>query len=84
VEVPIVPYEYLFHPPSSVRLGHPLNEGLRGYYRDNLPQVQWVTGYGLKTLDTIDFLQRQMAGEPYTTYQEMAPPLQAEEEGLPT
>jgi hypothetical protein len=32
-----------------------------------------------KTLDTISSLQRQTAGEPYTLYLEMAPPLQAEE-----
>jgi hypothetical protein len=34
-----------------------------------------------KILDTISFLQLQTAGEPYTPYQKMAPPLQAEEEG---
>jgi hypothetical protein len=32
-----------------------------------------------KILDTIGSLQRQMAGEPYTPYQETTPPLQAEE-----
>jgi hypothetical protein len=37
-----------------------------------------------KTLNTISSLQWQTAEEPYTPYQEMAPPLQAEEEGPPT
>jgi hypothetical protein len=32
-------------------------------------------------MDMISYLQRQMVGEPYTLYQEMAPPLQAEEGG---
>jgi hypothetical protein len=35
-------------------------------------------------LNTTSFLQRQISGEPYTLYQEMAPPLQAKEEGPPT
>jgi hypothetical protein len=39
---------------------------------------------GRKILDTISSLQRQMAGEPYTSCQKMAPPLQIEEEGSPT
>jgi hypothetical protein len=34
-----------------------------------------------KILDTIGSLQQQTAGEPYTPYQEAAPPLQAEEGG---
>jgi hypothetical protein len=37
-----------------------------------------------KILDTIDSLQWQTAGEPYTPYKKMAPALQAEEEGPPT
>jgi hypothetical protein len=37
-----------------------------------------------KILDTIGSLQRQTAGEQYTPYQEIAPPLQAEYEGTPT
>jgi hypothetical protein len=37
-----------------------------------------------KILDTISSLQWQMTGEPYTLYHEMAPPLQAKEEGQPT
>jgi hypothetical protein len=44
-----------------------------GYCR---PQVM-----AQKTLAMIGSLQRQIAGEPYTLYQEMSPPLQAEEEG---
>jgi hypothetical protein len=35
----------------------------------------------LKILTTIGSLQRQTSREPYTTYHEMAPPLQAKEEG---
>jgi hypothetical protein len=35
----------------------------------------------LKILDTIGSLQQQTAGEPYTPYQEAAPPLQAKEGG---
>jgi hypothetical protein len=31
--------------------GHPLNGGLGGYYRGNLPWVPWVTGYDPKLLD---------------------------------
>jgi hypothetical protein len=38
-------------------------------------------GTGPKILDMIDFLQRQTAREPYTPYQETAPPLQDEEGG---
>jgi hypothetical protein len=44
-----------------------------------------TTGHQLwpKILDTIDSLQHQMAEEPYTPYQKMAPLLQAEELGPP-
>jgi hypothetical protein len=52
--------------------------------KGNLPRVPWATGYDPKTLDMIGSLQWQTAGEPYTPYQEIAPPLQAEEEGPPT
>jgi hypothetical protein len=41
-------------------------------------------GYGPKNMDTISFLQQQVAGEPYTPYQGIAPPLQAKEEWPPT
>jgi hypothetical protein len=37
-----------------------------------------------KTMDMIGSLQWKTAGEPYTLYQEMAPPVQAEEEGPPS
>jgi hypothetical protein len=60
---------------------HLLNGGLGGYYQGNLPRVPWATGYGPKIVDTISSLQWQRAREPYTPYQEMAPPLQAKEEG---
>jgi hypothetical protein len=63
--------------------GHPLNGGLRGYYRGRYPGYHGppVT---TKILVTIGSLQRQMAGEPYTPYQEMPPPFQAKEQGPPT
>jgi hypothetical protein len=32
-------------------------------------------------MDTIGYLQQQTVGKPYTPYQKMAPPLQAEEGG---
>jgi hypothetical protein len=54
-----------------------------GYCQGNLPWVSRATGYSPKNLDTIDSLQWQMAGEPNTLYQEMTPPLQAEEMGPP-
>jgi hypothetical protein len=38
--------------------------------RGNLFHVSWITGYGLKLLDTIGSLQRYMAGELYTPCQE--------------
>jgi hypothetical protein len=63
---------------------HQLNGGLGGYYRGNVPRVPWAAGHGPKILDTIGSLQRQLAREPYTPYQGMSPPLQAEEEGPPT
>jgi hypothetical protein len=71
VEVPTVPYEYLFQSPSSDRWG-------------NLPRVPRVAGYSPKALDTIGSLQLQMTGELSTPYQEMTPPLQAEEMGQQT
>jgi hypothetical protein len=45
-----------------------------------------TTGHRLRTkvLDTIGSLQWQMAGEPYTPYQEMTSPLQAKGEGSAT
>jgi hypothetical protein len=64
--------------------GHPLNEGIGGYYRGKLPWVPWATGYGPKLLDTAGSLQWHMAGGPYTLYQEVALPLRAKEMGLPT
>jgi hypothetical protein len=64
--------------------GHPLNRGLRGYYQSNLPWVPQAAGYGPKLLDPISSLQRHMAGEPYTPYEETTPPLQVEEVGSPT
>jgi hypothetical protein len=48
--------------------GDPLNGGLGGYCRGNLPKVPWVTGYGPKMLDTTGSLQWQMAREPNTLY----------------
>jgi hypothetical protein len=51
---------------------------------DNLPWVPCDIGYGPKLLSTVGSLQRQMAGEPYTPYQETTPSLQAEEMGPPT
>jgi hypothetical protein len=63
---------------------HSLNGGLRGYCQGNLPRVPWAAGYGLKILDTIGSLQWHTAGEPYTSYQKIAPSFQAEEEGPPT
>jgi hypothetical protein len=29
--------------------GHPLNEGLGGYYRGNIPRILWATGNGPKS-----------------------------------
>jgi hypothetical protein len=63
---------------------HPLNGGLGGNRRGNLPRVPWAAGYGPKILDTISSLQRQTAGKPNTPYQEMTPSLQAEEMVPPT
>jgi hypothetical protein len=48
------------------------------------PRVPWAAGYGLKSIYTIDSLQRQTAGEPNTPYHETTPSLQAEEMGPPT
>jgi hypothetical protein len=64
--------------------GHPLDGGLRGYCRGNLPWVPRAASYVPKLLDTIDSLQWHMAKEPYTPYLETTPPLQAEEVGTPT
>jgi hypothetical protein len=47
---------------------HPLNGGLGGYYRGNLPRVPWTIGYGPKLLNTVGSLKWQTAGEPYTPY----------------
>jgi hypothetical protein len=81
-EVSAVPYEKLFCPPSSDRLQPPpLNRGLGSYYRGKLPRVLWAASYGPKLLDTTDFLQRHTAGGPYTPYQEVTLPLQAEDMG---
>jgi hypothetical protein len=46
--------------------------------RGNIPWVPWATA---KIQDTIGSLQWQMAGESYTPYQKMTPPLQAEDGG---
>jgi hypothetical protein len=84
IEVPIVPYEYLCHPSSSNRLRPPAQRRARGllsgYYTPGTVGRQLRS----KILDMNGSLQRQMAGEPYTPYQETTPPLQAEEEGAPT
>jgi hypothetical protein len=63
---------------------HPLNGGLGGNCRGNLPRVPWAAGYGPKILDTISSLQWKTAGKPNTPYQEMTPSLQAEEMVPPT
>jgi hypothetical protein len=54
---------------------HRLNGGPRGYYRGNLPWVQWVTGYSPKVLDTIGSLQWKTAREQNISNQEMTQPL---------
>jgi hypothetical protein len=38
----------------------------------------------LKTLDAFGSLQQKTVGEPHTPYQEIAPPLKAEEERPPS
>jgi hypothetical protein len=48
-----------------------------------LPRVPWAIGYGPKLQDTTGSLQRHMAREPHTPYQEVTLPLQAEETGPP-
>jgi hypothetical protein len=55
-----------------------------GFCQGNLPRVPRATGYDPNLLNMVGSLQRQMAGEPYTPYQETTPPLQAEEMGPPT
>jgi hypothetical protein len=50
----------------------------------NLPRVVWADGYDPKHSNTVGSLQWQMAGEPYTPYQEITPPLRAKEIGPPT
>jgi hypothetical protein len=83
-KVSAVPYENLFCPPSSERLWPPAQRRARDYCRGKLPRVRWAACYGPKLLDTTDFLQRHMDGGPYTPYQEVTLPLQAEEMGSPT
>jgi hypothetical protein len=61
--------------------GHPLNGGLGGYYQDKLSWVPWVAGYAPKLQDTTGSLQWNTAGGPYTPYQEVTLPLEAEEMG---
>jgi hypothetical protein len=84
VEASTIPYEYLFAHHRVTDSGHPLNEGLEGYCWGSLPWVPQAASYSPKLLNTVGSLQLQMAGEPYTLYQEITPPLQAEEMGLPT
>jgi hypothetical protein len=62
---------------------HPLNGGLGGYCGGKLHWVPWAAGYGTKLQDMLGSLQRHMAGEPHTLYQEVALPLQAKEMGPP-
>jgi hypothetical protein len=52
-------------------------------HRGKLPRVPWATGYGPKLQDMIGSLQRHMAREPHTPYQEVTLPLQAKEMGPP-
>jgi hypothetical protein len=47
----------------------------------NLARVPWASSYGPKLLDMTGSLQRHMARGPYTPYQEVTLPLQAEEMG---
>jgi hypothetical protein len=63
---------------------HPLNGGLGGYCQGQVPRVSRVADYSQKFWIRLVSLQWQMAGEPYTPYQDMDPPLWAEEEGPPT
>jgi hypothetical protein len=63
---------------------HPLNGGLGGYCRGKLPQIPCAASYSPKLLDMTDFLQQHTAEGPYTPYQEVTLPLQAEEMGPPT
>jgi hypothetical protein len=41
----------------------------------NLTRTPRVAGYGLKFLNMVGFLQRQMTRKPYTPYQEIILPL---------
>jgi hypothetical protein len=77
-EVPTIPYENLFRLPLSDRLRPPAQQRARGLLSGQLPRVLWAVGYGPNLLDTIGSLQRHMAGEPCTPYQETTLPLQVE------
>jgi hypothetical protein len=68
-EVPTVTYEYLFCPPSSDQLRPPAQWRARGLLSGS--STPGTVGCQLqpKILDTVDSLQWQMAGEPYTPYQ---------------
>jgi hypothetical protein len=55
--------------------GHPLNGRLGGYYQGRVPQVPRAASYRLTNLDMAQFTPAAP---------DMAPPLMAEGEGLPT
>jgi hypothetical protein len=52
--------------------------------RGNLPWIPQATGYDPTLLDMIGSLQRHMAGQPYTMYQETTLPLPAKKVGPAT
>jgi hypothetical protein len=68
-KVPIVTYEYLFYPPSSVWLWPPARRRARGLLSGS--SNPGTVGHRLlsKILDTAGSLEQQMTGEPYTPYQ---------------
>jgi hypothetical protein len=56
-EVSLVPYENCSNNRRVTGFSHPLNTGLGGYCRVNLPKAPHATGYNTKPLYTIGSLQ---------------------------